>query len=135
MNGILLVSSFCDVFSAVSRQFSGTRCLPVVTAESGYKCGSSTCEQNSRLTTVWVWGGGSSNIGSVSHVYSCRKNRLGYVTVSLDRQKDINRNSSVTQLIYLKIINIILITKERVLNNMSYYLLQLIKSPLTRIHS
>ena len=32
--------------------------------------------------------------------------------VSLDRQKDINRNSSVTQLIYLKIINIILITKE-----------------------
>ena len=34
------------------------------------------------------------------------------VTVSLDRQKDINRNSSVTPLIYLKIINIILITKE-----------------------
>ena len=54
------------------------------------------------------------------------------VTVSLDRQKEINRNSSVTQLIYLKIINIILITKERVLNNMSYYLLKL---PLTRTHS
>ena len=45
------------------------------------------------------------------------------VTVSLDRQKDINRNSSVTQLIYLKITNIILITKEQVLNNMSYYIL------------
>ena len=42
------------------------------------------------------------------------------VTVSLVRQKDINRNSSVTQLIYLKINNIILITKELVLNNMSY---------------
>ena len=53
------------------------------------------------------------------------------VTVSLDRQKDINRNSSVAQLIHLKIINIILIIKERVLNSMSYYLL---KSPPTRTH-
>ena len=32
MNGILSVSSFCEVCSAVSRSIS--RCLPVVTAES-----------------------------------------------------------------------------------------------------
>ena len=56
---------------------------------------------------------------------------ISLVTVSLDRQKDISRNSSVNQLIYLKAIHISLITKERVLNNMSYYLL---KSPLTRTH-
>ena len=31
MNGILSLSSFCEVRSAVSR----ARCLPVVTAESG----------------------------------------------------------------------------------------------------
>ena len=35
MNGILSVSSFCEVFSAVSRSISWARCLPVVTAESG----------------------------------------------------------------------------------------------------
>ena len=35
VNGILLVSSFCDVCSAVSRSISWARCLPVVTAESG----------------------------------------------------------------------------------------------------
>ena len=35
MNEILLVSSFCDVCSAVSRSISWARCLPVVTAESG----------------------------------------------------------------------------------------------------
>ena len=33
--GILLVSSFCDVCSAVSRSISWARCLRVVTAESG----------------------------------------------------------------------------------------------------
>ena len=57
--------------------------------------------------------------------------RLSTVTVSLHRQQDINRNSSVTQLIYLKIIYIVFMTKERILKNMSYYLL---KSPLTRTH-
>ena len=35
VNGILLVSSFCDVCSAVSRSILWARCLPVVTAESG----------------------------------------------------------------------------------------------------
>ena len=35
VNGILLVSSFCDVCSAASRSISWARCLPVVTAESG----------------------------------------------------------------------------------------------------
>ena len=35
VNGILLVYSFCDVCSAVSRSISWARCLPVVTAESG----------------------------------------------------------------------------------------------------
>ena len=35
MNGILSVSSFCEVFSAVSRSISWARCLPVVIAESG----------------------------------------------------------------------------------------------------
>ena len=35
VNGILLFSSFCDVFRAVSRSISWARCLPVVTAESG----------------------------------------------------------------------------------------------------
>ena len=35
VNGILLVSSFCDVCSAVSRSISWARCLPVVNAESG----------------------------------------------------------------------------------------------------
>ena len=34
VNGILLVSSFCDDCSAVSRSISWARCLPVVTAES-----------------------------------------------------------------------------------------------------
>ena len=34
MNGILSVSSFCEVCSAVSRSISWARCLPVVTAES-----------------------------------------------------------------------------------------------------
>ena len=33
VNGILLVSSFCDDCSAVSRSISWARCLPVVTAE------------------------------------------------------------------------------------------------------
>ena len=33
MNGILSVSSFCEVCSAVSRSISWARCLPVVTAE------------------------------------------------------------------------------------------------------
>ena len=36
MNGILLVSSFCEVCSAVSRSISWARCLPVVTAECIY---------------------------------------------------------------------------------------------------
>ena len=35
MNRILLVSSFCDVCSAVSGSISWARWLPVVTAESG----------------------------------------------------------------------------------------------------
>ena len=35
MNGILSVSSFCEVCSGVSRSISGAQCLPVVTAESG----------------------------------------------------------------------------------------------------
>ena len=35
MNGILLVCSFCDVCSAVSRSISWARCLPVGTAETG----------------------------------------------------------------------------------------------------
>ena len=35
MNGILLVSLFCEVWSAVSRSISRARCLPVVTVESG----------------------------------------------------------------------------------------------------
>ena len=35
VNGILSVSSFCEVCSAVSRSISWARCLPVVTAESG----------------------------------------------------------------------------------------------------
>ena len=35
MNGILSVSSFCEVCSAVSRLIFWARCLPVVTAESG----------------------------------------------------------------------------------------------------
>ena len=35
VNGILLISSFCDVCSVVSRSISWARCLPVVTAESG----------------------------------------------------------------------------------------------------
>ena len=33
VNGILLVSSFCDVCGAVSRSLSWVRCLQVVTAE------------------------------------------------------------------------------------------------------
>ena len=57
-------------------------------------------------------------VASLSNIAFC------VVMLSLDRQKDINRNSSVAQLIYLKIINIILITNERVLNNMIYYLLK-----------
>ena len=36
MNGILSVSSFCEVCSAVFRSISWARCLPLVTAESGY---------------------------------------------------------------------------------------------------
>ena len=35
MNGILSLSLFCEVCSAVSRSISWARCLPVVTAESG----------------------------------------------------------------------------------------------------
>ena len=35
MNGILSVSLFCEVCSAVSRSNSWARCLPVITAESG----------------------------------------------------------------------------------------------------
>ena len=35
VNGILLVSSFFDYCSAVSRLISWARCLPVVAAESG----------------------------------------------------------------------------------------------------
>ena len=35
VNGILSVSLFCEVCSAVSRSISWARCLPVVTAESG----------------------------------------------------------------------------------------------------
>ena len=35
MNGILSVSSFCEVSSAVSRSISWARCFPVVTAGSG----------------------------------------------------------------------------------------------------
>ena len=35
VNGILFVSLFCDVCSAVSQWISWARCLPVVTAESG----------------------------------------------------------------------------------------------------
>ena len=36
VNGILLVSSFCGDCSAVFRSISWARCLPVVTAESGF---------------------------------------------------------------------------------------------------
>ena len=36
VNGILLVSSFCDVCRVVSRLISWAQCLPVVTAESGW---------------------------------------------------------------------------------------------------
>ena len=35
MAGILSVSSFCKVCSAVSQSISWARCLPLVTAESG----------------------------------------------------------------------------------------------------
>ena len=35
MNGILSVSSFCEVCSVVSRSISWVRCLPVVPAEPG----------------------------------------------------------------------------------------------------
>ena len=35
MNGILSVSLFCEVCSAVSWAISWERCLPVITAESG----------------------------------------------------------------------------------------------------
>ena len=35
MNGILSVSSFCEVCFAVFRSISWARCLPVVTKESG----------------------------------------------------------------------------------------------------
>ena len=35
MNGILSVSSFYEVSSAVPRSISWARCLPLVTAESG----------------------------------------------------------------------------------------------------
>ena len=35
MNGILSVSLYCEVCSAVSGSISWERCLPVVTAESG----------------------------------------------------------------------------------------------------
>ena len=35
MNGILSLSSFCEVCSAVSGSISWALCLPVVTAESG----------------------------------------------------------------------------------------------------
>ena len=35
MNGILSVSSLCEVCNAVSRTISWARCLPVVKAESG----------------------------------------------------------------------------------------------------
>ena len=35
VNGILSVSSFSEVCSAISRSISWARCLPVVTAESG----------------------------------------------------------------------------------------------------
>ena len=34
MNGILLVSSFCEVCSAISGSISWARCLSVATAES-----------------------------------------------------------------------------------------------------
>ena len=36
VDGILLVSSFCGDCSAVFRSISWARCLPVVTAESGF---------------------------------------------------------------------------------------------------
>ena len=35
VNGILSVSSLCEVCSAVSRSISWARCLPVSTGESG----------------------------------------------------------------------------------------------------
>ena len=35
MYGILPVSSFCEVYSVVSRSISWARCLPVVTVGSG----------------------------------------------------------------------------------------------------
>ena len=35
VNGILLVSLFCDDYSAVSGSISWAQCSPVVTAESG----------------------------------------------------------------------------------------------------
>ena len=35
VNGIMSVSLFCDVCSAVSRSISWARCLRVITAESG----------------------------------------------------------------------------------------------------
>ena len=34
VNGVLLISSLCDVCNAVSRSISWALCLPVVTAES-----------------------------------------------------------------------------------------------------
>ena len=56
------------------------------------------------------------------------------VTVSLDRQKDINRNSSVTELIYLKTINVIFNSKGG--SSEQYKLLSTSKLslPLTRTH-
>ena len=36
MNGILSISSFCEVCSAVSRSIYSAWCLPVITAESGW---------------------------------------------------------------------------------------------------
>ena len=49
--------------------------LPVVTTESGCKCGSCGWEQESHLATVCVWGGGRSNTGSVSHIHLCWKKK------------------------------------------------------------
>ena len=49
--------------------------LRVVIAESRYKCGSCGWEQQSRFATVCVWGGGSSNTGSASHIHLCRKKK------------------------------------------------------------
>ena len=56
------------------------------------------------------------------------------VTVSLDRQKDINRNSSVTELIYLKTINVIFNNKGGSSEHYTLLSTSKLTSPLTRTY-